>query len=254
MMRKEELLKIAEAKRLPARNAEKDYLLELLLFSIFSESGDSLVLKGGTAMYKFYNLNRFSEDLDFSVDKRRIDMQGIVAKSLRRLSALGVEGKSQLETYKNEINARLLFKGPLYDGSKDSMAYIAINCSTRERPSLPPKKELLIPAYREIPSFDAFVMEPAEIFAEKVRAIFTRNKARDVYDLWFLLKRGTAPDVRLINKKLKIYKLVFSKEGFARKLDEKAAGFAPDLSGLVMGELPEFLKIRNEIMTDAFFV
>lgn len=254
MMKKDELLKIAEAKRLSARNAEKDYLLELLLFSIFSESGDSLVLKGGTALYKFYNLNRFSEDLDFSVNKRRIDVRKTVTKSLRRLSALGLEGKTQLEPYKNEINARLLFKGPLYDGSTGSMAYIAINCSMRERPSLSPKKELFIPAYREIPSFDAFVMEPAEIFAEKVRAIFMRNKARDVYDLWFLMKRRASPDVRLINKKLRIYKLVFSKEGFEKKLDEKAASFALDLSGLLMGELPDFWKIRNEIMEDAFFV
>lgn len=248
MIRKEEVSEIAKAKGISIKNTEKDYLLELLLFSVFSETGDSLVLKGGTAMYKFYNLNRFSEDLDFVVNKRRINIQDIVNKALKRLSALGVEGKLQIETYTNETNAKILFKGPLYDGRKESMAYIAINCSLREK-ALTLRKELFIPAYKEIPSFNAFIMDAKEIFAEKVRAILTRNKARDIYDLWFLLKKGVVPDMGLINKKLKIYNLVFSRKDFTKKLDEKAGFFTSDLTGLIIGELPSFEKIKAGILS-----
>ncbi|MBU4245435.1 MAG: nucleotidyl transferase AbiEii/AbiGii toxin family protein [Nanoarchaeota archaeon] len=247
MIRKEELVRIADAKKLSMKNAEKDYLLELLLFAIFSESGDSLLFKGGTALYKFYSLNRFSEDLDFTINKRRVDIEKVVQVALRRLSALGIEGKSDMEKYGNEINARLLFKGPLYNGSKESMAYVAINCSLREKP-IAAKKELFVPFYREIPSFDVFVMGAEEILAEKVRAIYSRNKARDVYDIWFLIKRGVAPDMRMIEKKLKVCKLSFSKKAFAEKLEEKSGLFVPDLSGLIMGELPDFKKIKAEVL------
>lgn len=247
MIIKDELTRIAEAKRLSLKNAEKDYLLELALFAIFSETGDSLAFKGGTALYKFYNLNRFSEDLDFTINKRRIDIRNIVEKALRRLSSIGIEGKQEIESYRNETNARLLFKGPLYNGSKESLAFVAINCSMRERP-LAIKKEFFVPSYREIPSFDVFVMGAEEILAEKVRAIFMRNKARDAYDLWFLLKRGTAPNMKIISKKLKPPKIAFSKTVFIEKLEEKEGFFKSDMSGLIIGELPDFRKIKAEIL------
>jgi len=65
MIKKDELKKIADSKRLSMANTEKDYLLDILLFNISHELGNTLVLKGGTSLYKLYNLNRFSEDLDF---------------------------------------------------------------------------------------------------------------------------------------------------------------------------------------------
>ena len=65
MLERQEIERVAGIKRLSEKNAEKDYLLELLLFLLASETGKKLVFKGGTALYKLYSLNRFSEDLDF---------------------------------------------------------------------------------------------------------------------------------------------------------------------------------------------
>jgi len=247
LIRTEELTEIAKAKRISVKNCEKDYILELLMFSIFSETGDTLVLKGGTAMYKFYNLNRFSEDLDFVVNKRRIDITGIVNTAMRRLASVGLTGNARLESYRNEINARLMFRGPLYDGSKESMNRITLNFSKREKP-MSIRKKFFIPVYTEIPSFDAFVMATEEIFAEKVRAIYTRNKPRDVYDLWFLMKRNIKPDIALINVKLKAQGIRFSEDGFVEKIDEKAGLFVPDMNGLIIGALTDFESIKKEIL------
>ncbi|MEK6845352.1 MAG: nucleotidyl transferase AbiEii/AbiGii toxin family protein, partial [Nanoarchaeota archaeon] len=66
MLRKDELAKIAEAKHLSLFNAERDYLLEVILFALYTNMKNELIFKGGTAMYKVYKLNRFSEDLDFT--------------------------------------------------------------------------------------------------------------------------------------------------------------------------------------------
>lgn len=250
MIKKDELKKTADAKRLSVENAETDYLLELLLFYIYSEFGDLLILKGGTALYKIYNLNRFSEDLDFTLNRRRFDLTKFLNKTIRSVSLIGVEGKiKEVEKYKNEINVRLQFKGPLYDGSKESLCFISLNISLRERVLKEVKKELIVPAYREISSFDIFAMNESEIMAEKVRAIMTRNKARDVYDLWFLLKRGVKPEKSLIDKKLKIYKMKFSFNEFVKSIGEKKNFWNTDLKGLVIGDLVEFERVKKEIVS-----
>lgn len=248
MIKKDELRKIADAKRLSVENAEKDYLLELLLFYIYSEFGDTLILKGGTALYKLYNLNRFSEDLDFTLNRRRFDLTKFLSKTMRSLSLIGIEGKIKIERYKNEINVRLQFKGPLYNGSKESLCFMSLNISLRERVVKEVKKELIVPAYREIPSFEVFGMNESEIMAEKVRAIMTRNKPRDVYDLWFLLKRGVNPEISLINKKLNIYKMKFSFGGFVKTVKDKKSFWNTDLKGLIIGDLIGFERVKKEVV------
>lgn len=247
MISKEELTKMVEKKRLSIENAEKDYLLDAMLYYIYTEFGDLLVLKGGTCLYKLYNLNRFSEDLDFTQNKRRFDAEKFKGKVQRAMSLIGINGTAAIDSFRNEINVKFHFRGPLYSGSKDTMCYISLNISHREKIIKPMKKELIISTYREIPSFDVFVMDETELMAEKVRAIMTRNKARDVYDLWFLLKKGIKPDINMINQKLRIYNLKYSKDIFIEKLTEKQASWKKDLEPLIMGELPEFGRMRTDI-------
>lgn len=241
-----ELTGIAELKHLELRNAEKDYLLELTLYAT-SGFKRFLVFKGGTALYKFYNLNRFSEDLDFDAVGKRTDADSMIKKITRTLELLGMRGTiCEKEDYGNETNIRLAIRGPLYDGTKESMSRITVNISRRERPEFIGDR-MLMPSYQEIPSFEISVLHQKEIAAEKIRCIMTREKARDVYDLWFLLKRGTPIDVSLVNRKCKIYNMKFNKETFIEKLGEKKGMWVRDLKGLIIGSLPEFDSLAKEI-------
>ncbi len=187
-MRKEELAEIARFKRLELRNAEKDYLLEHMLYAT-SDFKRFLVFKGGTALYKFYNLNRFSEDLDFDAVGKRPDLDRVIKKIERNLGLLGMNAAIDREDYGNDTNFRLAVRGPLFNGSRESMSRVTINISRRERPESF-ADQFFLPSYKEIPSFEVSVLDQNEIAAEKLRCILTREKARDVYDLWFLLKRG----------------------------------------------------------------
>ena len=80
MLEKEELERISKIKNLGLRNTERDYLLEVLLYIISQNMGRKLVFEGGTALYKFYSLNRFSEDLDFTsvskIDINKLNIDG----------------------------------------------------------------------------------------------------------------------------------------------------------------------------------
>lgn len=246
MITRPELARIAELKRLSLRNAERDYLLEHMLYST-SGFRRFLVFKGGSALYKFYNLNRFSEDLDFDIVGRRFDPSALVKHVLRNLERVGIaRATSEEEEHRNEINIRFTVTGPLYDGSRASLSRIALNFSKRERPTSA-SEMLLAASYPEIPSFELFVLGAGEIAAEKIRAIMTREKPRDVYDLWFLIKRGAEVDRSLVNRKLKIYGLEFHPKTFREKLRQKHKMWDRDLKDLIIGTLPKFEHIANEL-------
>ena len=64
MILKEDLIRLAKLNRLKAFQQEKHYIQTLVLRSIYAATND-LTFKGGTSLWFFYGLNRFSEDLDF---------------------------------------------------------------------------------------------------------------------------------------------------------------------------------------------
>ena len=224
-----------------------DYLQDIALLNACREAGNKLVFKGGTCLYKVHQLNRFSEDLDFSAGK------GFVAKEFfQRLppffGLLGIACSLRLKPFDRGVNAFLDVRGPLYDGKKESLATLVFNVSLRERIQLPAQRHLYTPVYNELRPFDLFVLDEREILAEKVRAIYERDKARDLFDAWFLLKKKSVSfDIGLVNKKLSKGKLRFEKNAFLGRIDEKRLGWERDLRPLVQGELPPFTQIKNEI-------
>lgn len=246
MISRAELARISKEKHLPIRNAEKDYLLELLLFAL-SDYRRFLVFKGGTALYKFYNLNRFSEDLDFDLIGKRFDVDKMIKKITRNLELTGMRRTiTEKIEYSNETNIRFAIRGPLYDGTKNSMSRVTINISKREQPILPLER-LLVANYPEIPSFELSVLGEGEIAAEKIRCILTRDKPRDIYDLWFLSKKNVSIDVLLVNKKLKIYRLNFNLKELLEKVNEKRNMWKRDMQDLIIGKLPGFDIIESDL-------
>ncbi|OIO21030.1 hypothetical protein COV61_05125 [Candidatus Micrarchaeota archaeon CG11_big_fil_rev_8_21_14_0_20_47_5] len=247
MIRKEELLEIAKLKGIAPKLAELDYLQDIALLIATGEFGERLVFKGGTCLYKAYKLNRFSEDLDFGA--RKGFTPGVFFQRLPYFfNLLDLKSRVRVEQFQKCINVRLEVNGPLYDGGRETAAVLMFNVSLWERVVLPPLQFPYSSLYQEVRPFDLFVMDEKEILAEKVRAIYERNKARDVYDLWYLLKRrGVSVVMGLASKKLSYVEMKFDKEVFFAKIDEKKLGWERDLAGLVGGKLPLFAQARKEI-------
>lgn len=203
------------------RQVEKEYLQTLLLFFLYSKFSKELVFKGGTALRKFYSLDRFSEDLDFTYnieENRRVTIEKFskVLTSFGEVYETGVKRRGS----KNSLDFELKVKGPLFNRRK-TLQSIVINISMREKTWLSPNLKQIGPLYPDIGVFFVYVMRPEEILAEKVRALMTRRwvKARDVYDLYFLLKQHKVGiDEKIIQKKMIYYKVSFSKSEFLKKL------------------------------------
>jgi len=247
MLTYNELNRISSFKNLSLINAEKDYLQDLILFSIYSKIGKDLVFKGGTALYKLYSLNRFSGDLDFTLING-IDIKKIAMRIINDLKLLNIKGSlKEIKEYGNQKNVRLIFKGPLYKGDKESQCFIPLNISLRGGVILEPRRELIHSMYKEIRDFYVFSIDEKELLAEKLVAILNRDKPRDVYDFWFLLKRGVNLDMKIIDKKLKFYDINFVYDKFINSIRNKKTLWEIDLKNLIIGELPKFENVIKEI-------
>jgi len=58
-----------------------------------------------------------------------------------------------------------------------------------------------------------------EILAEKIRAIFTRAKGRDLFDLWFLLSKNIKIDEKMVDAKMKFYNKKFDYNELKKKIE-----------------------------------
>lgn len=223
---------------------EKDYLQDIFLLIIY-RNFDAFVFKGGTCLYKVYRLNRFSEDLDFSAVKE-FSLKHFLSTLKGGLEKFGI---SVVEVAPKKAQNSFLLKwrisGPLFTGTPQSLCTLRVDINTKSEV----KKAVsvsLSSIYTDIPSFDLLVMAKEEILAEKVRAIMSRTKARDVYDLWFLLKEETRIEFSLIQEKIGYYGQKFSFGEFEKHLHLKE-DIWEELTPLVQN-LPSFSAVKKLIL------
>lgn len=228
---------------------ESDYLQHILLLFLSRRAGNWLVFKGGTALQKAYGLNRFSDDLDFTSKKE--DFEDIAHGIRTDLVAFGLENELKINRMEN-VSEVIVYsiKGPLYDGTPRSMAVQRVEVSLREKVILKEEIHEVVPVYPDLQPYLLTMMNPEEILSEKVRAIMTRNKARDVYDSWFLIKKKIPVNLELINKKLEYYGMVFDLHAFTTSLMDKNRVWEKELKPLA-SFIPDFEKTAKEIL-DSF--
>ena len=193
-------------------------------------------------MSKCYGSPRFSGDLDFTCS-RGFD-SNVIRKGLERFR---IEFEMEIREYKVGMKIILRIKGPLYTGIRYSLCRLVIDVSFRENVILPPIVKTIGRFMEEIPEFDVFVMQEKEILAEKIRAILTRAKARDIYDLWFLLEKGVEFDLELIKKKLEYYNMEWDKKEFEKAIEIKSEIWETELRP-VLQNIPDFDIVRKHII------
>ncbi len=239
------LSKYAALRSLNSGQAEKDYYQNLVLFVLYGKISKELVFKGGTALSRCYGLNRFSEDLDFTVQEDR-DFVTLVD---RGLDDFGIRHTiKQLRNDDAGSKHRIKIEGPLYSGSEKTLCNITLDLSRREAIVLPPSIITIGYHMDVIPTFDVYAMSEPEIFAEKIRAVMSRESARDLYDLVFLLKKKISVDQSLIAKKLEYYDLRFDAKMLVRRIHGLRTIWKSELSSLVKS-VPDFDGSVREVET-----
>ncbi len=132
--------------------------------------GSVLGFKGGTALYLFHQLPRFSVDLDFDLlDESKKDL---VFKKITKI--VGGQG----ELIENRDKYFTLFWLLRYE---KGVNHIKIEISKRSFGNKYEVKNYL--------GLSALVMRPEDMFANKLAALLGRKRLanRDVFDIWFML-------------------------------------------------------------------
>jgi predicted nucleotidyltransferase component of viral defense system len=152
-----------------------------ILRDIYTDTTISSLLgfKGGTCAYFFYNLPRFSVDLDFDLLKTDDGTQSIVMEKIKNI--LASYGK-----IKDEKNKRFTLFFLLSYGDTEHNIKIEINTRT------------LVPDIKnhyEIKEFLGIAILTAKkdyLFASKLMALSERNETatRDIYDIYFFGKES----------------------------------------------------------------
>jgi len=172
----------------------KDHYLTLILYLLKDVGG--IYFKGGTALQKtFLDYARLSEDADYTVtgdiEKAKEEIKTIIFRS----------GFFEKITKDKDVSGftRLIVH---YKGFSNEEGVVFIDLNKRAKLLLNPEEQRIKHFYSGfIPAFSLQTLSKAEMVAEKMAATICRNKPRDHYDLYKIIKAGIPIDISMVKEK-----------------------------------------------------
>ncbi len=180
----------------------REYVQISFLDKLFGfPNAKKIVFKGGTAMRFFLNSPRFSEDLDFTTSLNDKEISEIVSKTASSVK------KSTGEIGIKDIKSIIGTTKKLYFQSELSKQLLTVRLDfSKRKDTLITKIGTIKTNLPIITTTPIIYMDPEEILIEKIRAILTRKKGRDLYDIWFLTHQGYKVNPEFAEQKLSLYK------------------------------------------------
>ena len=187
-------------------NIVREYFQHLFLSQLYRlEKSGNLLFKGGTALRIIYGSPRFSEDLDFSIF--RVE-QYIKKEFIEDLFATVLAEIEKTGSIKVELGPKPGVTAEGYYGDATFSIYdyqpisVSINISARNGRDI--KGEIDSIANDFVPIYNIFHLPQEVLVDEKIfDALLRRGKARDFYDLYFIMRKGvlTAEQKARLNTK-----------------------------------------------------
>lgn len=205
------------------------YFLVQILKDIYSdrELANLLGFKGGTALMMFYDLPRFSIDLDF--DLLNPDKEKIVFEKVRKI----------ILSYGSIHDEAIKFYGPLLvlDYGVDERK-LKVEISNRVFDNRYETRNYL--------GISMQVMVVSDMFAHKLCALLDRNSStnRDIFDLWFFLQRQTPVNTKLIEFRMKIPYDEYIGQCISHLESSKGSRLLDGLGELMSADLKQFVRTK----------
>lgn len=203
------------------KNAMKEIIQEIVLCGL-SRAGffEQAAFYGGTALRIFYGLDRFSEDLDFSLRETNLDFDlssyfPVLEKEVRSFG-LNVTITEKQKTKESNIRSAFL-KGNIKEHlllfytdadlshgvPRDEVVKIKFEVDVN-----PPSRATYETKYRLLPApYAVRLYDMPSLFAGKIHAVLCRAwqnrvKGRDLYDYVFYLSRGASVNREHLRERL----------------------------------------------------
>ncbi|GAH37373.1 unnamed protein product [marine sediment metagenome] len=189
MIRSQEIKEKAREYSVPVSTIERDYAQNWLLKYLYHPD---IILKGGTGIKKAYHENyRFSDDLDFSLNHPIKDKNLFTYMNeaiIKAKEEVGINFQISSKFPKTETG----FRGNIYfnmiQNATGTPLSIKIDITDYDNETilLPTEKKKIFHSYSDELNAEIEVYSLEEIFAEKIRALIQRTRARDLYDTGIL--------------------------------------------------------------------
>lgn len=202
------------------KNAIKEVMQEIVLCAL-SKAGffNEAAFYGGTALRIFYHLDRFSEDLDFSllIKDKDFDLSIYFPKLKETVKSFGLNVEIEIKEKTKDSNIQsaflkgdtiehflLFYPDDLIQGiNKNEKVKIKFEIDT-----MPPGCATYEIKYRLLPiPYSIKLYDEASLFSGKIHAIICRSwksrvKGRDLYDYVFYLSRNIQFNLPHLREKL----------------------------------------------------
>lgn len=170
----------------------KDYYITIILYLLRNIEG--LYFKGGTALNKtIIEYSRISEDIDFTLDKPLLVVRKNIITAINKSNVFGKIHRDK------DVDKFVRLVVPYATDLGSGEIFIDLN----EHGNLLTKSENISMKhfYPNIPKFSIPCLSKEEMIAEKMAATIGRNKPRDHYDLYQIIKRKIPINIKLVKKK-----------------------------------------------------
>lgn len=203
------------------KNAMKEIMQEIVLCGLFRAGFfKKAAFYGGTALRIFYGLDRFSEDLDFSLETTDLefDLASYFPVLEKEVKAFGLNVEIQEKEKSKESTIRSAFlKGNsrehllLFYADKKAVGSVAKNEVVKIKFEVdvnPPAFATFEHKYRLLPvPYEVRLYNMPSLFAGKIHAVICRAwqnriKGRDLYDYIFYLSRGAEFNQKHLRERL----------------------------------------------------
>lgn len=204
-----------------SKNAIKEVIQEIVLCGLsrvgfFKEAA----FYGGTALRIFYGLDRFSEDLDFSLNEENTDFNfdRFIPGLKDELNAYGLNLEISVKEKTTESNIKsafvkgdtkeLILKFYADEPYSQSIGKGEIVKVKFEVDTSPPPYAIVERKFKQLPiPYEVAIFDMPSLFAGKVHAVLCRTwksriKGRDLYDFAFYVSKKTPINIQHLNSRL----------------------------------------------------
>jgi predicted nucleotidyltransferase component of viral defense system len=182
MISDKKIQEFAVAKQTTALNVRREYIQHLFLSYFYQQpEASNVFFKGGTALRIAFTSPRFSEDLDFSATL--FEIEPLEKAVLNTLSDVEKEGiPTEIRESKKTSGGYLAIIS--FTLGEETVA-IQLEVSLRQGDK---SGEVVTIASDFIPTYTITVLKREQLIGEKIQALLTRQKPRDFYDLYFIIR------------------------------------------------------------------
>lgn len=187
MITAETIRTLAAKLRTTELNVRREYCQHLFLSYFYQQPlTDQIYFKDGTALRVIYNSPRFSEDLDFSSSLAGIPaLEEALVGALAEIARENVDVDiAESKTTSGGYLAIVTFRGG------DAPVAVQIEISLREGAQ---RGEAVTIVSDFMPAYTIMALAREQLIDEKIQALLTHKKARDFYDLYFVLRANLLP-------------------------------------------------------------